>query len=803
MKTKTVGNVNFHTRKTKKDASPQEYAMNIAKECDNQVIVKYGNNYFGSVRDYSELARLCERESYKDRVFYELITGKQYCFCDIDGDFKDLTYKTPEPYYKSVYDYIEASVPDFNPDLMTILSSSTKDKLSLHITYRGVIFENCEHQKPFWKDASIHWEANAEHMSLVYKRADGKYDRRSVMDITVYSKNRAMRAINCHKINSDRVLVPVEWTQAEKLVEINKVKTENYFIGTKEDSNFLYNPKHEHTPNRLMTQEKLDDIISKIPNTRLKETKGALFVLENVGTRKCILGGEENTSDNSYLIWKKKGLYFGCHDEGCCGKTLLLHETTKKNGKIGDEPDYLCTKYWQTMDEFGYQDFFDYIQKHCAWIKNMNCYMWKTMPDQYMFGTPTKFKEAFINLKCSVREDPDDESKITEQQMIPKWMNDINRREYERIVWAPWTLKKPKGGSTEFNTFLGFNHLYDPEFIVDENKINPWVFHIENVLADEDKNVSEYLLNWLAHLVQKPSQKIGINIVIKSVRGGAGKDTFLDFFRDYVLGSEFTESHNDIDSLFKNFNSQAQKCVLTLLSEVGGGGAAYKNHNKLKDITTRKWQRIEKKGIDAYDTRDYNNYWMYSNDDWIVKMDETDRRNLAISCSTKYVGLGDHKTDYFNNLYAHSNEECGEHFFQYLCQRDISDFYPRDIPNTEWMNAMREKNYDSKMKALRQIYFDAEDDYKIHSSSLMGIVNGYRSERDRYTNIKSFNCDWTKYSHWQSKRVSVNACRKVGFEITKDQILETARDIMRNMNFEFEDTDIIDEEPDWSEKLVD
>jgi len=184
-------------------------------------------------------------------------------------------------------------------------------------------------------------------------------------------------------------------------------------------------------------------------------------------------------------------------------------------------------------------------------------------------------------------------------------------------------------------------------------------------------------------------------------------------------------------------------------------------------------------------------------------MDETDRRNLAISCSTKYVGLGAHKTDYFKTLLNATNMECGEHFFQYLCQRDISDFNPRIIPNTEWMNAMREKNYDSKMKALRQLYFDAEDDYKIHSSMLMGIVNVYRSERDRYANIKSFNCDWTKYSHWDTKRVTIGSRRAVGFEITKDQILNTARDIMRNSNFEFEETDLIEEEPDWSEKLVD
>ena len=102
MKSKVIGNVTFYRGKSSEQ--PMEYVKNLAKELDNQVIIKSGQQWFGSVRDYADLARLCEMESFKNRIFAELLTGKQYLYADIDGDFESLIYKTAEPYYKTIYE---------------------------------------------------------------------------------------------------------------------------------------------------------------------------------------------------------------------------------------------------------------------------------------------------------------------------------------------------------------------------------------------------------------------------------------------------------------------------------------------------------------------------------------------------------------------------------------------------------------------------------------------------------------------------------------------------------------------------
>lgn len=792
MKTNVISGVTFYSKKGKTGESPQQYAMEVANGCGNQVLVKYGQFWFGSVFNYDQLGVLIDKSPYKDRQFYELVTGKQHCFADIDGEYSELSLKTPEPYFKSVYCFLEQNIPDFDPMKLFILNSSTKNKLSLHVNYNGVVFENHEHQKPFWQDAIRFFEEHDEHMHMgfIKKRADDKFDRKSVVDISVYSKNRSMRTIHCHKENSDRVLIPVEWSDSEKLVEIPNVNNTDYFCGTTEKANFHYNPKYDHsTPNKLLTLDTINKIIEEnIPNTKLRCRQGPLFMLENVGTRKCIMGGEDNDGDNCYLIWKKTGLYFGCHDDGCRGKHMQLIKCDSKT--LLDEPDYLCPKHWASMDDDDFTAKMEYFQKHMAYIEELTCFCWKTK-DCYIIGSKEKAVVAFAHYKVDF---VDDEGKATKTPIFLLWHGMIDKTTYSRLEWFPWTVKKPQGGTSALNTFTRFNHIYDPEFKVDQSKIDPWLFHLENVICNEDKVVSEYMFNWLAHLVQKPHQKIGVNVVAKSVLEGAGKDTFLDFFTDHVLGAEFARSFNKIDDLSKKFNKDAEKTLITLLSEVGGNGAAYKNHNILKDITTRQWQNIEKKGIDGYRARDYNNYWMFSNDDWIVKINETDRRHLCLNVNTIYVG----DEDYFNRLYEHSTLEVGEHFFQYLCQRDITKFSPRKIPQTEWSRAMKYKNFDPKFRVLKQLYEEStEDTIKAHSEDLMGMVNAYCKDINKYSSTRSFNNDWDMYTMklWgMPTRIRINNIRKVGFLVSKTTILETARKIQRDPKFSFKD--YIDEEMD-------
>ena len=103
---------------------------------------------------------------------------------------------------------------------------------------------------------------------------------------------------------------------------------------------------------------------------------------------------------------------------------------------------------------------------------------------------------------------------------------------------------------------------------------------------------------------------------------------------------------------------------------------------------------------------------------------------------------------------------------------------------------MKYKNFDPKFRVLKQLYEDStEDTIKVHSEDLMEMVNVYCKDVNKYSSTRSFNNDWSMYTMkiWGTERVRVNNIQKVGYKVSKDKILETARKIQRDPNFTFDD----------------
>jgi hypothetical protein len=112
---------------------------------------------------------------------------------------------------------------------------------------------------------------------------------------------------------------------------------------------------------------------------------------------------------------------------------------------------------------------------------------------------------------------------------------------------------------------------------------------------------------------------------------------------------------------------------------------------------TRTTQNITNK---FQDTRsncdDYNDYLLFSNNDWIVRLGTSDRRHACLEADNSKVG--DHK--YWEEIYGHKNDECGLHFFHYLALTDLSDYNPREIPMTEWKKELKDKSIDPVTRTL-------------------------------------------------------------------------------------------------------
>lgn len=434
-----------------------------------------------------------------------------------------------------------------------------------------------------------------------------------------------------------------------------------------------------------------------------------------------------------------------------------------------------------------------YLNQHVAFIASMNCFFVRNTSLRWVPHRKTDLETAFLNYTY---DQSNSLGQIVKLPIMNLWLKSELRQTYERVEWCPWTIHPPSIPNNTLNTFMRLKHEYDPEFQVDMSYVQPWLDHLLHVWACDDLRLYDYIIGWFANIVQNPHRKNGTNLIVRSVREGAGKNTVTDFFGIHVLGYEHYRQSSNIDDLFKKFNANAETCLLTILDEVAQNGAGIKNYDRIKDVTTRVHVTIEPKGVNSYIAPDRNNNIFTTNNDYTVKSTDSDRRNVLIDIATDKIG----DTQYWNNLHCYSTNEAGLHMFHYLCRLDLSDFNPRNIPMTEWKRDLLHKFCSAELKTLA----DLCDTEMIHSVSLMNIYNSKAKRFQQHSNVKAFNNFWTKYTGWDKKRVLVNGVQKIGYKLNPGQALETARQITRDPGFEFATYDVWLEEdaPDLSKSVI-
>ncbi|MEZ2417669.1 bifunctional DNA primase/polymerase [Luteibacter sp. RCC_6_2] len=246
--------------------------------------------------------------------------------------------------------------------------------------------------------------------------------------------------------------------------------------------------------------------------------------------------------------------------------------------------------------------------------------------------------------------------------------------------WKEWPLRREYNRGLEFapgqSVADGVLNLWGGFAVRDEP--GDWSLfrtHIRDNVCGGDSAVDEYVMNWLAHLVQKPHQPPGVAIILRG-RQGSGKGVFAK-----ILGDMFGEHYLPLqkgDHLTGKFNSHLACKVLVYADEaffVGDREA----EPALKAMLTEETFLMEAKGFDAVQIRNCAHVIMASNDDWIVPASHDQRRYCVIDVSDRY------KNDalYFDPIFAQMREAGGTAGMLHdLLRRDISEFRPVKFPQT-------------------------------------------------------------------------------------------------------------------------
>jgi hypothetical protein len=232
------------------------------------------------------------------------------------------------------------------------------------------------------------------------------------------------------------------------------------------------------------------------------------------------------------------------------------------------------------------------------------------------------------------------------------------------------------GGWIEQQGVTCFN-LYRPPTIAPGNasKAGPWLDHVRHVYPTD----ADHCIQWLAHRVQRPQEKINHALVLGG-KPGIGKDTMLEPVKHAVGPWNCEEvSPTQILGRFNGF----LKSVILRVSEARDLGEYDRfqlyDHMKAYTAAPPDVLRVDEKNLRGDSVFNVTGVVITSNHltDGIYLPADDRRHYVAWSDLTK----DDFASDYWNWLWHWYNAEGGfGHVAAYLAKLDISDFDPKAPP---------------------------------------------------------------------------------------------------------------------------
>lgn len=273
----------------------------------------------------------------------------------------------------------------------------------------------------------------------------------------------------------------------------------------------------------------------------------------------------------------------------------------------------------------------------------------------------TDFRNFYCNRKVITAKDKNGNSVY--MPIGAAWLKHPDRRQYKGIVMSPMV-----DVVDHYNLWRGF---------AVKSVNGSWKLmqkHIFEVICDSNDTVFQYLMGWMARMIQQPGKTGEVAIVLQGGRG-TGKGMFGNALC-HILGQHACHVTNG-RHVTGNFNAHLEDCIFLFADEAFWAGDK-QAENVLKGLITEPEIPIERKGFDLRTVPNMLHMLMASNNDWVVPAGTDERRYCVLKVSNCYAQ--NHK--YFADL-EHETINGGLEAMLYdLQQYDISAFNVRGVPNT-------------------------------------------------------------------------------------------------------------------------
>jgi hypothetical protein len=199
--------------------------------------------------------------------------------------------------------------------------------------------------------------------------------------------------------------------------------------------------------------------------------------------------------------------------------------------------------------------------------------------------------------------------------------------------------------------------------------------HIHGVIASGNKEIEQYIIMWMADLVQNPGgQRPGTAIVLRG-KQGTGKGSFVSEL-GRIIGPHYLHITNQ-HQLTGRFNNHLKDALLIFVDE-GFWGGDKTIEGPLKGLVTEDQIMIEPKGKDPFMVQNHIRLIIASNNDWVVPAGLEERRFFVIDVADDHI----QDRGYFRQLFRQMKNGGREAMLHDLLHMNISGYDLRSFPRT-------------------------------------------------------------------------------------------------------------------------
>ncbi len=287
---------------------------------------------------------------------------------------------------------------------------------------------------------------------------------------------------------------------------------------------------------------------------------------------------------------------------------------------------------------------------------------------------------------------------------------------------------------------------------VADAKPGRWVIlrdFLHDVICAGEASTFEYLIRFMAHMIQKPEEKPGVMITLL---GGQGVGKGMYFRLLGAIWPRTTLLVSEVEQITGRFNACLERNFNVCMDEALFAGDR-KSMDRLKSIVTEPFIQIEQKYQPGRSIESVHRLFAASNHSHFGNIESDDRRFVVLQVSESKQ----QDTSYFSAISAAINDRATIGSLVYYLQRkDLAAFDIRKKPNTAEHLSQRLKS----LQGFDRFWFEV---------LMTGYLNGKGKVGGAYVN----DCTWSE-PRFVPSEVLIDWYREFNRSAQKHQTVQTA-----------------------------